>query len=136
MGKSEVRIDKWLWATRIYKTRTMAIEECKKGRVTISGVAVKPSRLIKLGDVISVKKPPITFSYEVIGLLENRVGAKLVENYLKNVTTADQYEILDMIKISGFVDRQRGLGRPTKKDSRELSRFTEESFYDSELEDN
>jgi ribosome-associated heat shock protein Hsp15 len=115
---NEVRIDKWMWATRIFKTRTIAAEACKKGRIMIGGVTIKPSRMIKVGDVIQVRKPPITFSFKVIGLIENRVGAKLVPNYLENVTTPDQYEILEMNRISGFVNRAKGLGRPTKKDRR------------------
>ena len=89
---NEVRIDKWMWATRIFKTRTIAAEACKKGRIMIGGVTIKPSRMIKVGDVIQVRKPPITFSFKVIGLIENRVGAKLVPNYLENVTTPDQYD--------------------------------------------
>ena len=112
---NEVRIDKWMWATRIFKTRTIAAEACKKGRIMIGGVTIKPSRMIKVGDVIQVRKPPITFSFKVIGLIENRVGAKLVPNYLENVTTPDQYEILEMNRISGFVNRAKGLGRPTRK---------------------
>lgn len=128
--KSEVRIDKWLWAVRVFKTRSLATEACKLGRVTITetGMNVKPSHLIKIGDKISVKKPPITFSFEVIGLLNNRVGAKLVSNYVKNLTTPDQYELLEMARISGFVRRQKGLGRPTKKEGREMKEFTEEAF--------
>ena len=127
---NEVRIDKWMWATRIFKTRTIAAEACKKGRIMIGGVTIKPSRMIKVGDVIQVRKPPITFSFKVIGLIENRVGAKLVPNYLENVTTPDQYEILEMNRISGFVNRAKGLGRPTKKDRRELEQFTEPEFMD------
>lgn len=112
------------------KTRTIAAEACKKGRIMIGGVTIKPSRMIKVGDVIQVRKPPITFSFKVIGLIENRVGAKLVPNYLENVTTPDQYEILEMNRISGFVNRAKGLGRPTKKDRRELEQFTEPEFMD------
>lgn len=122
---NEVRIDKWMWATRIFKTRTIATDACKKNRVMINGVNVKPSRMIKVGDVIQVRKPPITFSFKVIGLVQNRVGAKLVPEYLENVTTPDQYEILEMSRISGFVDRAKGLGRPTKKDRRELEQFVD-----------
>lgn len=125
----DVRIDKWLWAVRVFKTRSMATEACKLGRVTISGMNVKPSHIIKVGDKISVRKPPITFTFEVLALLDNRVGAKLVPNYLKNVTTPDQYELLEMARIGGFVKRQKGLGRPTKKDGREMKEFTEEAFF-------
>ncbi|MCH4155085.1 MAG: RNA-binding S4 domain-containing protein [Muribaculaceae bacterium] len=129
MPKEEVRIDKWLWATRIFKTRSIATEMCKMGRVTIEGMNVKPSRMIKIGETISVRKPPVTYSFQVIGLVENRVGAKMVPNYLKNVTDPKQFEILEMARIGGFVKRQKGLGRPTKKEGREIARFTEEAFF-------
>lgn len=124
----EERIDKWLWAMRVFKTRTIATEACKKGRVMMGGVAVKPSRSIKEGDVIDVRKPPITYTFRVLKVTGNRLGAKLVPEYLENITSPDQYELLEMTKISGFVDRRKGLGRPTKRDSRELSKFKEESY--------
>lgn len=133
--KEEVRIDKWLWATRIFKTRTIASDACKKGRVTIKGQNVKPSHGIRVGQVVEVRKPPVTYSFEVLGLIENRVGAKLVPNYLKNVTSRDQLELLEMVKISGFVNRQKGLGRPTKKEGRELAQFTETAFFGFDDED-
>ena len=138
---NDERIDKWLWATRIFKTRSIATAACKKGRVCVDGVAVKPSRTIKVGDTISVRKPPITYTYSVIGLVQNRVGAKLVPNYLKNITSPDQYELLEMVKINGFIDRQKGLGRPTKKDGREIQKFTDaasfgfDDFDDFDLDD-
>ena len=122
---NEVRIDKWMWAVRIFKSRTIAVEACKKNRVMIGGVNVKASRMIKVGDVIQVRKPPITFSFKVLALTERRLGANLVPYYRENETTPDQYEILEMNRISGFVDRARGLGRPTKKDRRELEQFTD-----------
>lgn len=131
---NEVRIDKWMWATRIFKTRTIAAEACKKNRVMIGGVNVKPSRMIKVGDVVQVRKPPVTFSFKVLALTERRMGAKLVPEYLENVTTPDQYEILEMNKISGFVDRARGLGRPTKKDRRELEQFTDPGIMDDDFD--
>ena len=126
---TEVRVDKWLWATRIFKTRTIATDACKLGRVTIDGVCVKPSRLIKVGDKISVRKPPVTYTFQVLGVLQNRVGAKLVPNYLKNITTPDQLQLLEMVKIDGFVNRQKGLGRPTKKEGREMKEFTDDAFF-------
>lgn len=130
MASGEVRIDKWLWATRIYKTRSLATDQCKLGRVTIGGMNVKPSHLVKPGDIISVKKPPVTFTYEVLATLNNRVGAKLVPNYLKNITPDDQYRILEMARIGGFVKRRKGLGRPTKKEGREMKMFAEnEAFF-------
>lgn len=132
MAKSEVRIDKWLWAMRIFKTRTIATESCKKGRVTIgdaeNGIIAKPSRMIKIDDVINVKKPPITYSFRVKALTENRLGAKLVPEYLDNITPQSQYDLLDVVKISGFIDRRKGLGRPTKREGRELARFTQEAM--------
>jgi ribosome-associated heat shock protein Hsp15 len=128
----EVRIDKWMWATRLFKTRTIAAEACKKNRISIGGVQVKPSRMIKVGDIIQIRKPPITFSFKVLALTENRMGAKLVPQYLENVTPPEQYELLEMNKISGFVDRARGLGRPTKKERRDLEQFT--SFDDIETD--
>lgn len=126
---NEVRIDKWLWATRVFKTRTIATTACKLGRVTMGGMPVKPSHGIKPGDRIDVRKPPVTYSFEVLELLNNRVGAKLVPNYLKNVTSQDQLRLLEMVKIDGFVNRQRGLGRPTKKEGRELQEFTNDAFF-------
>ena len=128
---NEVRIDKWMWAVRIFKTRSIAADACKKGRVMIGGVNVKPSRMVKVGDVIQVRKPPVTFSFKVLALSENRMGAKLVPNFMENVTPPDQYEILEMNRISGFVNRAKGLGRPTKKDRRELEQFTGADFYDA-----
>ncbi len=124
----EERIDKWLWAMRVFKTRTIATDACKKGRVMMGGVAVKPSRSIKEGDVIDVRKPPITYTFRVLKVTGSRLGAKLVPEYLENITSPDQYELLEMTKISGFVDRRKGMGRPTKRDSRELSKFKEESY--------
>lgn len=128
---TDERIDKWLWAMRVFKTRTIATDACKKGRVTMSGVAVKPSRCIKPGDIIDVKKPPITYTFRVVQLAPNRLGAKLVPDYLENLTPKSQYDLLEMTKISGFVDRQKGLGRPTKRDAREMKAFKEDSYADS-----
>ena len=120
---AEARIDKWMWASRIFKTRTIAAEACKKGRIQINGAQAKPSRTVKPGDVVQVKKPPITYSFKVIQAIEKRVGAKLVPEVMENVTTPDQYELLEMNKISGFIDRARGTGRPTKKDRRSMDEF-------------
>lgn len=130
MPKTEERIDKWLWCVRIYKTRTIATEECKKGRVTINSIAVKPSRLLKIGEVIQVKKSPITYTFKVTAIPANRVGAKLVPEYLENLTPQSEYNLLEMTKISGFVNRQKGLGRPTKREGRELNKFKESSGFD------
>ncbi|MBR3830195.1 MAG: RNA-binding S4 domain-containing protein [Muribaculaceae bacterium] len=132
MAKSEERIDKWLWAMRVFKTRTIATDACKKGRVTIgdtaSGIIAKPSRLIKIGDIINVRKPPITYSFRVKALTENRLGAKLVPDYLENITPQSEYDLLEVVKISGFIDRRKGLGRPTKREGRELAKFTQDAM--------
>lgn len=127
----EVRIDKWLWAVRIFKTRTIAAEAIKKGRVIVGGVAVKPSRMIRVGDVVQVRKPPVTFSFKVLALSDKRMGAKLVPQFMENITPPDQYELLELNKISGFVDRQRGTGRPTKKDRRDLEQFTDSFDFEN-----
>ena len=120
---NEARIDKWLWAARIFKTRSIAADAIKNGRVTIQGVNVKPSRMVKVGEVVSVRKPPVTYSFKILQTIEQRVGAKLVPQVYENVTPADQYELLEMNRISGFVNRQRGTGRPTKKERRALDEF-------------
>ncbi len=127
---NEVRIDKWMWAVRIFKTRTVASDACKKGRVLIDNVSVKPSRMIRAGDVVQVRKPPVTFSFKVLDLSDKRMGAKLVPQFMENVTPPEQYEILELNKISGFVDRQRGTGRPTKKERRDLEQFTDGFDFD------
>lgn len=124
------RIDKWLWAARIFKTRSIASDACKNGRVTIGGVNMKPSRSVKVGDVVSVKKPPITYSFKVLKTIEQRVGAKLLPEIYENVTDPKQYELLEMSRISGFVDRARGTGRPTKKERRAIDAFVEPEFFD------
>ena len=128
------RIDKWLWAARIFKTRSIASDACKNGRVTIGGVDMKPSRTIKAGDVINVKKPPITYSFKVLKTIEQRVGAKLLPEIYENVTDPKQYELLEMSRISGFVDRARGTGRPTKKERRARDAFVEPEFFDYDFD--
>ena len=122
----EARIDKWLWAARIFKSRSIAVDACKNGRVTIEGVCVKPSRMVKVGETVSVRKPPITYSFRILKTIEMRVGAKLLPEIYENVTAPEQYELLEMTRISGFVDRARGTGRPTKKDRRSLDAFINE----------
>ncbi len=122
---NQARLDKWLWAVRIFKTRTVAANACKNGRVTKDNVNLKPSSMVKIGDVISVKKPPVTYSFKIKNCIEQRIGAKLVAQVYENVTDAKQYELLEMSRISGFVDRAKGTGRPTKKDRRALDTFAE-----------
>lgn len=130
--KEEVRIDKYLWAMRVFKTRTIATEAVKKGRVMMGGVPVKPSRGVRVGDEIEVRKPPVTYTFRVKALTENRLGARLVPDYVENITPQSQYDILEMTKIAGFVDRRKGLGRPTKREGRKLAEFRDEAateFY-------
>ena len=127
---SEARIDKWMWAVRIFKTRTIAAEACKKGRISINGALAKAARTIKPGDVIQVRKPPVTYSFKVLQTIEKRVGAKLVPEMMENITTPDQYKLLEMSKVSGSINRAKGTGRPTKKDRRELEDFTAPEFMD------
>ena len=125
----EARLDKWLWAARIFKTRSIAADACKNGRVMIDGVKMKPARMVKEGDVIQVRKPPVTYSFKILKAIQNRVGAKFVPEVLENVTSTDQYELLEMNRISGFVGRARGTGRPTKKDRRDLDDFIQPVFW-------
>jgi ribosome-associated heat shock protein Hsp15 len=127
---SEARIDKWMWAVRIFKTRTIASEACKKGRISINGALAKPARMVKAGDVVQVRKAPVTYSFKVLQAIEKRVGAKLLPEMMQNVTPPEQYELLELSKVSGFVDRAKGTGRPTKKDRRTLEDFTAPEFTD------
>ena len=126
---NEARIDKWLWAARIFKTRSIAADACKNGRVTFNGMNMKPSRTIKEGDVVSVKKPPVTYSFKVLKAIEQRVGAKLLPEIYENVTDPKQYELLQMSRISAFIDRAHGTGRPTKKERRALDAFVDPVMF-------
>jgi len=119
-----VRIDKYLWAVRVFKTRTLSTEACRKGRVTVDDMPVKPSRSVTTGDVIQVKKMPVVYSYRVIDPIEKRVGAKIVENYVENVTPEDELIKLEM-QDDFFIKRDRGAGRPTKKERRLLDDIQE-----------
>ena len=125
----EVRVDKYLFAMRIYKTRSVATEACKKGRITMNGSEIKPSRTFKIGDVFSVRKGPITYTYRILKLSENRLGAKLVPDYLQDITSPEQLEILELARLAGQSGRNRGTGRPTKKDRRDLEQFISTDNY-------
>ena len=135
----QARIDKWLWAVRIYKTRSIAAEACKKGHVSIGERTAKPAHNVRVGDIVNVKKAPVTYSFKVLKCAENRVGAKLVPELMENVTPAEQYEALEMSRISGFVDRARGTGRPTKKERRSMDSFIDSAadfdFEEFDFED-
>ena len=117
------RIDKYLFAVRLYKTRSLASEECRKGKVTIGGMNVKPSRELKVGETIQLRRPPITRSYKVLALTESRMAAKLVPEFLVETTPASELEILEMQKNMSVYNRERGTGRPTKKERRDLDDF-------------
>ena len=130
------RIDKWLWASRIFKTRSIAADACKNGRVVVNNANVKPSRPLKVGEVVHVRKPPITYSFRVLKCIEQRVGAKLIPEIYENVTDPKQYELLEMSRISGFVNRARGTGRPTKKDRRAMDAFTDPTLFGFDIDEN
>ena len=115
---------------RVYKTRSIAADACKNGRITINGVQVKPSRTFKIGDKFSVRKGPITYSFEVLQLSENRLGAKLVPEYMRDCTDPKQLELLELARMAGNGMRDRGTGRPTKKDRRDIEVFMSDSYLD------
>ena len=119
----EVRVDKYLFAMRIYKTRSIAADACKNGRIKMSGVELKPSRAFHVGDVFTVRKGPITYTYRVLQLCEHRLGAKLVPDYMRDETPHEQLELLELARMAGNGGRDRGTGRPTKKDRREIETF-------------
>jgi len=116
--EENLRIDKWLWAVRIFKTRSQAAEACKKGRVLIDDVQVKPSRIVKPDEVVLVKRPPVTYQYKVLGLLGKRQSAKVAAEYVEDITPDEEKVKLEMKKHAGFEIRDRGVGRPTKKQRR------------------
>lgn len=119
----DARIDKFLWSVRIYKTRTIAAEAIKKGRISMGGTQVKASRTVKAGDTVDVRVPPATRSFKIIDIPRSRVGAKLVPNYITEVTAPDQLEIIELQKLAASMNRQKGLGRPTKKDRRDIDSY-------------
>ena len=124
----EVRVDKYLWAMRIYKTRSIATDACKCGRVKMNGVEVKPSRTFHVGDVFSVRKGPITYTYRILQLWGNRIGAKLVPEYLQDITPKEQLELLELARYATQSGRDRGTGRPTKKDRRDIEQFFSDDY--------
>jgi len=132
---AEERVDKYLFAMRIYKTRSIAADACKKGRVKVNGVEQKPSKAFHIGDVFTVRKGPITYTYKVLQLSENRLGAKLVPDYMQDITSPDQLEILELARMAtASGTRDRGTGRPTKKDRRDIITFISDD-YDTDLDE-
>ncbi len=127
MTDKEIRIDKFLWAVRIYKTRSLATDACKKGKIIIDNIEVKPSRIIKGGEIIMVKKMPVIYTYKVKSILVNRVAAKLVQEYIDDLTSEE--ELLKLkLQPSGFFIRDRGTGRPTKKERRTIDKIQDDDF--------
>jgi len=120
---NEVRIDKRLWAMRIYKTRSQAAAECLKGRILAGGTEAKPSRMVHPNDLIVVKKPPVIYTYRIKELTDRRLPARDVPLYLENLTSEEELAKLDMVKLTGFALREKGAGRPTKKERREMDRL-------------
>ncbi len=117
---------------RLFKTRTLAAEACKKGKVIIHDIQVKPSRNVKVGDVVGIKRNPVLLSFKVLALSENRMNAKLVAGFMENVTTPDQLELIELGKLAGQTGRDRGTGRPTKKERRDIDDFIEPTFMDED----
>lgn len=132
---AEVRIDKWLWAVRLYKTRSLAAEACKKGKVSCNGQTVKPSHVVKVGEVYNIRRAPITFSYRVLALAHNRMAAKLVPDFMLDVTTPDQLQLLELNRLAHAAGRARGTGRPTKKERRDLDMFIDPLDWMDEMDD-
>ncbi|PKR81246.1 hypothetical protein CW751_06575 [Brumimicrobium salinarum] len=123
-----VRIDKFVWFTRLAKTRSIATEQVKKGKVKLNGVSVKPAREVKEGDEIGIVKHTSVFTYKVKALLNNRVGAKLVEDYLIDTTNPEELEKYKTYQTAQSAYRHRGTGKPSKKDRRELDAFLKRKF--------
>ena len=119
----DVRIDKFLWAVRLYKTRSQAADACKNGRILINDMPVKSSRVINKGDIFMLKKPPVVYIYKAKELLSNRVGAKLVADYLENLTSEEELQKLELNSQVGSMKRDRGTGRPTKKERRDIDKL-------------
>lgn len=130
MNDPEVRIDKFLWAARIFKTRSIASEECRKGRIIINDVAVKPARNVSAGEIIIVRKPPVIYTYRILRPIENRISAKLVTEYIEDLTPEEEKAKLTIRQPAGGIYRTRGTGRPTKKERRLIDRIRED-FEDS-----
>jgi ribosome-associated heat shock protein Hsp15 len=116
----EVRIDKYLWSIRVYKTRSEATDACKGGKIRLNGGDVKPSKTVKVGDVLVARKGPVTYTYRILQLIDKRQGAKLVPNYAENLTPQEELDKLRAPVETFFLKRDRGAGRPTKKDRRQM----------------
>jgi ribosome-associated heat shock protein Hsp15 len=124
--KDPVRIDKFLWSVRLYKTRSIASDECRKGRIIIKEVSVKPSRIILSNEIIIVRKPPVNYTFRVIDPIENRVSAKLVSQFIEDLTPESEKAKLDIRQATGVIYRDKGTGRPTKKERRLIDKLKED----------
>lgn len=131
---SEIRLDKYLWAVRVYKTRSDAADAIRNNRVLVNDSYAKPSREVKQGDVITVKKPPVTYKYKVLELVSSRQGAKNVPTYCLNITPQEELDKLFTPRETIFVFRERGAGRPTKKDRRQIDALMDGFFYEEDEE--
>lgn len=127
-----VRIDKFLWAVRLFKTRSLAAEACEKNRVTTNGQPLKASRMVKPGDTFDLRQPPITRSFKVKQTSGNRMGAKLVPDFIEDITSPEQLKQLEMAKLALSLNRPKGLGRPTKKERRDLDDLMDGDWDDEE----
>lgn len=128
----QVRLDKYLWAVRVFKTRSDAADAVRNNRVLVNGAYAKPSREVKQGDVISVKKMPVTYQYKVLELVSSRQGAKNVPTYCLNITPQEELDKLSTPRETIFVFRERGTGRPTKKERREIDALMDGMYFDEE----
>lgn len=129
-GSDQVRVDKFLWSVRIFKTRSMASEACSKGRVIVNDHPAKPSKPVLPNDIVIVKKLPAVYTYRVIAPVWNRISAKFVTDYIEDLTPEAEKEKLEMKRTASHGFREKGLGRPTKKERRDLDRLFEDSKSD------
>ncbi|QKG80722.1 RNA-binding S4 domain-containing protein [Tenuifilum thalassicum] len=132
---ASMRVDKWLWFVRVFKTRTQATDACRKGRVTRDGINLKPSQEVQPGETITVRKPPVNYTFKVKDFPKSRVGAKLVENYLENLTPPEELQKLDPAYMAFNIYRERGTGRPTKKERREIDELLDSGISDFDWDD-
>ena len=135
MMADSTRIDKYIWAIRRFKTRSEATEACNGNKVQLSGVAAKPSKTVKAGDSISVRKGAVQYSYKVLKIAENRMGAQLVPEFAENLTPQSELDKLHAPRETFFVKRDRGSGRPTKKDRREMDALWDGIDFSSDYND-
>jgi ribosome-associated heat shock protein Hsp15 len=126
--RKDIRIDKFLWSVRIYKTRSIASDECRKGKIIINDIQVKPSRTVLKNEIITVKKPPVIYSYRVIEPIGNRVSAKLVEQFVEDLTPDEEKAKLNIRDSIGIIHRDKGTGRPTKKERRQIDRIKDQDL--------